>query len=148
MEESEELKAVTAQRDRLARYIFEEDGGALDEAHCRTEMKAGRCPFRSLPYEEERSIEVCAPCIVEMIGKGNPAPADPYFSLLATHRVLVVCHIIGGPLFTGRIVSVVGDAVTFLWNRRRKTYCLDKIDVLVPKEVLRWSGYKLNPTKW
>lgn len=102
-----------------------------------------------LTYEEERSIEVCAPCIVELIGKGNPAPPDPYFSLLAEHHVLVCCHVIGGHLFTGRVESVAGDIVTFLSKQtKRRIYKIEEIDVLVPKEVLRWNNHKLTPATW
>lgn len=74
MDIKEELLAVTAQRDRLARYIFQEDGGALGSDYCRTELAAGRCQCRDLPYEMGMDIDICAPCIVELVGN---TPEEP-----------------------------------------------------------------------
>lgn len=73
MDENSLLEKVTAQRDRLAHYIFREDGGALSGDYCRAEIAAGRCPYRDQPYGTEMKATVCVPCIVELIGN-TPEP--------------------------------------------------------------------------
>lgn len=77
MDKSIDLQAAITQRDRLARYIFQEDGGALSGDYCRAELAAGRCQCRDLPCEMGMVIDICVPCIVELIGNAPPKSDGP-----------------------------------------------------------------------
>ena len=68
MKEPPELITAKQQRDKLARFIFQEDSGALDSTYCLSEMKTGRCPYSSAPYGADRTEQSCVPCIVRLIG--------------------------------------------------------------------------------
>lgn len=150
----DELQVAINQRDHLARYIFETDSGTLDTDYCLEEMKAGRCPYKSLPYGSEKEPHVCIPCIVNLLG-GNGAVRETdamehiYFSLLAAHKLQVAFHVIGGPLTSGRVQSIEGDTVTIMMKSKKiRCYRLSELDVIVPKEILRWCQGELNRTHW
>lgn len=144
----DELQKLKAQRDGLARYIFERNDGGLYWSHCCGEMENGRCPYRAQFKDWSCTPGVCIPCIVAMIGEGGGAPPSPFFSLLAEYHLLVTYFVIGGTLATGRVQAVENGTITFQVRGRDKCYRLEEIDVIVPREVLRWSHDELTPATW
>lgn len=84
--------------------------------------------------------------------KLSPPHADlhehMYLELLAEHHVLVAYHIKGGVMTKGRVKSVDNGVITFQAVKRCSSYPLEEVDVIVPKEVLRWSAGELSPVTW
>lgn len=144
----DDINALIAQRDGLARYIFERNGGGLCAKYCSREMEAGRCPYHDRPTDTERTVGVCVPCIVKLIGERTSAPPAPYFSLLAEYHMLVLYILIGGKMGTGRVQSLKKETIVINEKGKCKCYRLEKIDVIVPREVLRWSRDGLAPVAW
>lgn len=141
-------KILAAQRDSLAQYIFKQNSGDLYMDHCRREMEAGRCPYHDLPYNTQRTAEVCSPCIMKLVGGIACEPLPPFFTLLAEYHMLVSYITIGGRVGTGRVQLVEKGAIVFDVGGDPRRYRLEEIDVIVPREVLRWSRNGLSPVTW
>lgn len=144
----DEIQKLKAQRDGLARYIFEQNDGALYVSHCRHHMEAGDCPYHNQPSDTERAAGMCVPCILELIGDGAAKPPDPFFLLLAEYHVLVTYFVLGGTMGTGRVQTVQDGNITIMAGNEPQLYALKDIDVIVPREVLRWSNGELSPATW
>lgn len=142
-----ENKILAAQRDRLTRYIFECTGDKLYADYCCGEMRSGRCPYHVQPYSE-RTFEICAPCILNMIGRDVTTQSNPYFSLLVQHHMLVSYTVSGGEVETGRVQSMGNRTITIKVGHKLKSYHLQEIDLIVPKEVLYWKHGRLVPVIW
>lgn len=63
MSEYQEINNVKRILHRMARYLFEHDGGEIDQNICLPKMETGECPFANVAAGT-CNPDVCAECLI------------------------------------------------------------------------------------